>query len=73
MITADLYNSLLHRYQETLENKMGGGGGGSSFVFDYVNFLDIKFNHVDLIRGGPCFESPKWISNKKATINPKKR
>ena len=67
MITADLYNSLLHRYQETLENKMEG----SSFVFDYVNFLAIKFNHVDLIRGGAYFESPKLISNKKATINPK--
>ena len=39
-ITAELYNSLLHRYQGTLGNKMEG----SSFVFDYVNFLNIKFN-----------------------------
>ena len=66
-ITTNLYNSLKHKFQETLENKMQG----SSFVFDYVNFLDLKFNKVDLIRGGTYIETPKWISNKKATINPK--
>ena len=66
-ITTELYNSLLHRYQETLENKMEG----SSFVYDYVNFLDIKFSKVDLIRGGTYIKKDKWITNKKATINPK--
>ena len=45
--TRDLYNSLLNRHHETLENKMEG----SSFVFDYINFIDIKFNQIDLIRG----------------------
>ena len=44
---------------------------GSSFVYDYVNFLDIKFNKVDLIRGGTYIKEDKWITNKKATINPK--
>ena len=66
-ITTKLCNSLLHRYQETLENKMEG----SSFVFDYVNFLNIKFNQVDLIRGVSYIKEDKWISNKKAIINPK--
>ena len=66
-ITTELYNSLLHRYQETLENKMEG----SSFVYDYVNFLDIKFNKVDLIRGGTYIKENKWLTKKKATINPK--
>ena len=61
-ITTELYNSLLHRYQETLENKMEG----SSFVFDYVNFLNSKFNQVDLIRGASYIKEDKWISNKKA-------
>ena len=42
-----LFNSLTKRYQETLENKMEG----SSFAFDYVNFLDIKFQQIYLIRG----------------------
>ena len=53
-IVTELFNSLLHRYQETLENKMEG----SRFVFDYVNFLDIKFNPVHLIRGRSYIPSP---------------
>ena len=44
---------------------------GSSFVFDYVNFLNIKFNQVDLIRVVSNIKEDKWISNKKAIINPK--
>ena len=44
IITTSLYNSLIKKYQETLENKMEG----SSFVFDYVNFLDIKFNQTEV-------------------------
>ena len=43
----------------------------SSFVYDYINFLDIKFNNTDLVRGGTYIKEDKWISNKKATINPK--
>ena len=55
---------MIKKYQETLENKTQG----ISFVLDYVNFLDIKFNQIDLIRGGTYIETPKWLSNKKATI-----
>ena len=67
IITTSLYNSLIKNYSATLENKMEGSG----FVFDYVNFLDIKFNQIDLIRGSSYIETRKWLSNKKATINPK--
>ena len=67
IITTSLYNSLIKNIQKTLENKMEG----SSFVFDYVNFLDIKFNQIGLIRGSSHIETRKWLSNKKATINPK--
>ena len=66
-ITANLCNTLLHRYQETVENKIEG----TSFIFDYINLLDIKFNNTDLIRGGAYIKEDKWISNRKATINPK--
>ena len=67
IITTSLYNFLIKNIQKTLENKMEG----SSFVFDYVNFLDIKFNQIGLIRGSSYIETRKWLSNKKATINPK--
>ena len=60
-ITTELYNSLLHRYQGALENKMKG----SSFKFDYIKFLNIRFNQVDLIRGSSYIKEDKWISNKK--------
>ena len=66
-IITELYNSLLHRYQETLEKKMEG----SNFVYDHVNFLDIKFDQIDLIRDGTYIKEDKWLTNKKATINPK--
>ena len=66
-ITTELYNSLLHRYQGALENKMEG----SSFISDYIKFLNIRFNQVDLIRGSSYIKEDKWISNKKATINHK--
>ena len=58
---------MIKEYQETLENEVEG----SSFVFDYVNFLDIKFNQIDLIIGSSYIETLKWIATKKATINPK--
>ena len=64
IINIKFYNSLKHKVQEILKNKMEG----RSFVFDYVNFLDIKFNQVDLIRGGTYIETPKWISNKKQLL-----
>ena len=66
-ITTELCNSLLHRYQGVLENKMEG----SSFIFDYIKFWNIRFNQVHLIRGSSYIKEDKWISNKKATINHK--
>lgn len=59
-----IFNSLLKRFQEILENKIEG----SSFVFDYVNFLHIKFQQIDLIRGSSYIKSPKWMQNKQQLI-----
>ena len=44
---------------------------GSEFEFDGVNLLHYDFNKISLNRGGSYIESPKWIKNKKPTINPK--
>ena len=46
---------------------------GSSFVFDYVNFTDVKFNRIDLIRTETYMKEDEWIKHKKATINPKNK
>ena len=47
--------------------------GGSEFVFDCVQLLynkchKINLDHMD--HAGSYIDSPNWIKNKKATINP---
>ena len=42
---------------------------GSDFEFDAVNFLYYDFNEISLNRGGSYIDSPKWLKDKKSTIN----
>ena len=65
-IIKELFKSLLQRYQENLQEKMRG----SDFAFDGVNFLYYDFNKISINRGGSYIDSPKWLKNKKSTINP---
>ena len=44
---------------------------GSKFVFDGVNALYYELNKISLNRVESYIDSPKWLKNKKATINPK--
>ena len=44
---------------------------GSDFEFDGVNFLYYDFNKISINRGGSYIDSPKWLKDKKSTINPK--
>ena len=46
---------------------------GSEFVYDSVDVLYYNLNKVSLSRGGPYIDSPKWLKDKKTTINPKNR
>ena len=66
-VIKELFKSFLQRYQESLQEKMRG----SEFEFDDVNLLYYDFNKISLNRGGSYRESPKWIKNRKSTINPK--
>ena len=59
--------NLLQKYQEGLEESMRG----RDFVYDSVEALYYNLNKVSLSRGGSYIDSPKWLKNKKATINPK--
>ena len=61
------FRPLLQKYEENLQNKMRG----SDFEFDGVNFLYYDFNKISLNRGGSYIDSPKWLKDKKSTINPK--
>ena len=67
-IIEDPFESFLQKYQEGLEESTRG----SEFVYDKVNILYYNLNKVSLSRGGSYIDFPKWLKNKKATINPKK-
>ena len=44
---------------------------GSELTFDSVHLLYYKPHKIGLNRRGSYIDSPKWLENKKATINPK--
>ena len=44
---------------------------GSELFYDSVDALYYNLNKVSWSRGGSYIDSPKWLKNKKATINPK--
>ena len=67
-IIEELFKSFLQRYQEGLEESMKG----SEFIFDSVNLLHYHLQKTSLKRTGSSYiDSPEWLKNKKATINPK--
>ena len=66
-IIEELFKSFLQRYQEGLEKSIRR----SEFAFDAVDALYYNLNRISLSRGGSYIDSPKWLKDKKATINPK--
>ena len=66
-IIEELCDSLLQNYQEGLEESMRG----SEFVRDSIDLLYYHLQKIGLTRGRSYTDSPEWIKNKKATINPK--
>ena len=66
-IVEKLFRSLLQRYQDNLNEKMRS----SDFIFNGVNYLFYDFNRVNISKGGSYIESPKWLKDKKCTVNQK--
>ena len=66
-IIKSLFESFLQRFEENLQKKMRG----SDFEFDGINFFNYNFNKASIYRGGLYVDSPKWLKDKKSTINPK--
>ena len=66
-IIEELFKLILQKYEDNLQNKMRG----SDFEFNGVNFLYYDFNKISLNRSRSYIDSPKWLKNKKSTINPK--
>ena len=44
---------------------------GLDFAFDGVNYLYYDLNKISISKGGSYIDSPKWLKDKKSTINPK--
>ena len=65
-VIEELFESLKKKYQNRLEETMKG----SEFVFDYVYLWYCKCHKINLNDGGSYVDSPDWIKNRKATINP---
>ena len=61
------FESYLQRFEENLQEKMRG----SDFEFDSINFFNYNFNKTSIYRGGSYIDFPKWLKDKKSTINPK--
>ena len=60
-IIEKLFESLLQNYQK---KKL-------EFGPDSINLLYYHLQKIGLKRGGSYIDSPEWLKNKKATINPK--
>ena len=62
------FKSLLQIYQEGLEESMKR----RDFIFDSVSLLYYRLQKTSLKRTGSSYiDSPKWLKNKRTTINPK--
>ena len=66
-IIKGLSELFLQKYEENLQEKMKG----SEFEFEGVDFLYYDFYKISISRGGSYIDPPKWLKNKKSTINPK--
>ena len=66
-VAEKLIMQLLQKYQDNLQNKMKG----SDFIFNGINYLYYDLNRITISKGGSYIESPKWLKDKKCTINKK--
>ena len=63
-----LFDTMLQKLQEARETSFERG---SEFIFENVDLLYYYFHRIDMRRSGSYTETPEWLKNKKATINPK--
>ena len=64
-VIKELSDSLKNRYKNNLELMKD-----SKFVFHYIHLLCYKCHEINPNNGGSYVDSPDWIKDKKATINP---
>ena len=65
-IIEELRKSLLQNYEKDLKEPMRE----CKFFRDSIDLLYYHLQKIGLKRGRSYIDSPKWLKNKKATINP---
>ena len=65
-----LFDTVLKRFQQAIETS---NETGSEFNHKSVALLYYYFMKIDMNRAASYTESPKWLINKEATINPKNK
>ena len=66
-IIKKLFDSLLQKYQDGLEESIRG----NEFIRYSVGLLYYYLQKIGFKRGRSYIDSPEWLKNKRATINPK--
>ena len=66
-VAENLIMQLLQKYQDNLQYKIKS----SDFIFNGINYLYYDLNRITISKGGSYIESPKWLKDKKCTINQK--
>ena len=65
----DIITKLIDAFLENYEREENIHRNGSGFIFDCVDLTLVQFHSIELKKGKSYIPSPKWISDKKATIN----
>ena len=71
--TGDIIKRLLNSFLTNYQNEGAISRNGSNFVFESVDLLSYQIHKTSLKGGKSYIESPEWVLNKTATINPKKQ
>ena len=66
-----LLKNFLNLFCKNIKNDQKKKMRGSEFVFNSVDLLHYNLHKISLNRDGSNIDSPNWLKNKKATINPK--
>ena len=69
----DILNQLIDSFLEYFHDKLMICRTDSSYAFESVEELSIRFHKIDLRRGSSYVPIPDWLEAKKATINPKNK
>ena len=68
--TENIINNLFISLKTNYQSEEQIMRGDSDFKFESVDRLDHKRHKIRLRRGGSYIGSPRWIKNKRTTINP---